>query len=147
MRCGWCIALSRLCARLVMNTVLPARLKPVTASETVELWTKSAAVASQSVRSAAPRSKVDIFSGCSQRRGRKKDTGCRARPEAPVPSGLEVDRRRGGDEVDPVLGKRPRALLRPVDDRLLVHVEARIDQHREAGGVAEPAEDSAEQRI
>ena len=43
-----------------MNTVLPARLRPVTASETVEPWTKSAAVASQSERNAAPRSSAVV---------------------------------------------------------------------------------------
>ena len=38
MRYGWCSALSRLCTRLVINTVLPARLKPVTARLTMSRW-------------------------------------------------------------------------------------------------------------
>src|SRR5262249_22148768 len=53
MRYGWCSALSRLCTRLVMNTVLPARLKPVTARLTVE-------PRANSLRSNAPESHSEI---------------------------------------------------------------------------------------
>ena len=42
MRFGLCTALSRLWIRLVMKTVLPERLRPVTARLTVAPWTRSA---------------------------------------------------------------------------------------------------------
>jgi hypothetical protein len=63
-RCGWCSALSRLCTRLVMKTVLPARLKPVTASEAVEplaISARSATLESQSESVAPARSNFDIL--------------------------------------------------------------------------------------
>ena len=63
MRYGWCNALSRLCTRLVINTVLPARLKPVTARLTIEPLASSArsnAPENHSERSVAARSNTDL---------------------------------------------------------------------------------------
>src|SRR5262249_53125075 len=53
----------------------------------------------------------------------------------------------GDDEVDAAVKQRPQALGRPVDDRFLVNIEARIDQNRQPGGIAKPPQNVGEQRI
>ena len=62
-------------------------------------------------------------------------------------SGPFVEGPVGDHEVDPVVAERPAALLRRVDDRLLVDVEGGVDQHRQAGLCLEALEDVVVERI
>src|ERR1700741_4143221 len=69
------------------------------------------------------------------------------RPPPPSSGCQAIDSAFGHDEIDPAVGQRAGAFVRIVDDRLFMHVEAGVDQHRHAGQRLVGGEDVVIERI
>ena len=59
----------------------------------------------------------------------------------------DINRLLRHDEIDASVDQRAAEFFRPIDDRLFMHVETRIDENWNSGAVTEAAQDAGEERI